>query len=329
MPAPVALLFPIRHCTTHQPGGTHPRTITDSDQSHFIQHDKCRRSCIGHADFPRRLIHGTRTFPDCPCSTNSGHDDCANHLGPRVSWAVLTPEYEMNFTLVPDNQPLVPINFFNYPDESDLNGGISPYGLYPIPTNLPIETWPKETGTQTIYQWQTNNDGRRPSCDRGRRQARDSFGRHGKRRWLTPTNWEASNGAMFNLNTNGLRPAGWTSGDAAGFPMFPALVRYDEAERGMVEHACRLVVKKSRYNNYIYPATHYAALCDQHKPESAVHMGQRLRLKAAFIIPANWTKEENAVLLGMKKYGAMVADNGSFFSLLGDAGQSLKPANCF
>jgi len=70
-------------------------------------------------------------------------------------------------------------------------------------------------------------------------------------------NWQATNGAIFNLNTNGLRKDGDTSGDAAGFPMFSALVRYDECERGMVEHACRLVVVHSR-KQHIYPATHHA-----------------------------------------------------------------------
>lgn len=74
---------------------------------------------------------------------------------------------------------------------------------------------------------------------------------------LVGTNWTASNGAKFNLNTNGLRPDGWTSGDAGGLPTFPALVRYDEFERGMVEHACRLVVVHSR-QSHIYPATHNA-----------------------------------------------------------------------
>jgi hypothetical protein len=141
------------------------------------------------------------------------------------------------------------------------------------------------------------------------------------------TNWEASNGAKFNLNTNGLRPAGWTSGDAAGFPMFPALVRNDEAERGMVEHACRIVVKRSRYNTYIYPATHYAAPSGNTSTNLPA-MGQRLRLKSAFVIPANWTKEEKAVLLGLKKYGAMVADNGNYFSI-SVTPDDRWPANCF
>jgi hypothetical protein len=81
-----------------------------------------------------------------------------------------------------------------------------------------------------------------------------------------------------------------------------------------VEHACRIVVKRSRYNTYIYPATHYAAPSGN-TSTNLPQMGQRLRLKAGFVVPTNWTKEEKAVLLGLKKYGAMVADNGSFFSI--------------
>ena len=109
--------------------------------------------------------------------------------------------------------------------------------------------------------------------------------------------------------------------------MFPALVRYDEAERGMVEHACRLVVKRSRYNNYIYPATHYAAP-STNTSVNLPSMGQRVRLKAGFAIPATWTKEEKAVLLGLKKYGAMVADNGNFFSI-SVTPDDRWPASCF
>jgi len=235
----------------------------------------------------------------------------------------LAVEYEMNFVLLPDAQPLVPIWFFNYPDQSDLNGGITPYGLYPIPTNLPIETWPSQTGAQTLYQWETNNDG----SDRHAIMVEPGAGFIWET-WettLVGTNWQASNGAMFNLNTNGLRPAGWTSGDAAGLPMFPALVRYDEAERGMVEHACRLVVAKTLANSYLYPATHYASSSTTANLPS---MGQRLRLQAAFVAPANWTLEEKSVVLGLKKYGALVADNGSVFSI-SVTPDNRWPANCF
>jgi hypothetical protein len=219
---------------------------------------------------------------------------------------------EMNFVLVPDNQTLVSNKFVTYAPDSDLNGGIYPYGLYPTPTNQPIEEWPTGTGSQTIFQWQTNNNG----------DDRHSIIVQPGKGWIYETwnalrkgtNWQAANGAIFNLNTNALRPDGLTSGDAAGFPMFPALVRYDECERGKVEHACRLVVVHSR-SEHIYPATHDAGSVDASQTNYPA-MGQRLRLKASFVIPATWTKEEKAVALGLKKYGAMVSDNSSsFFSI--------------
>lgn len=96
--------------------------------------------------------------------------------------------------------------------------------------------------------------------------------------------------------------------------MFPALVRFDECECGMVEHAMRVVVKRSRYGTYQYPATHYAAPSTNTSTNLPM-MGQRLRLKSSYVINTNWTKQEKAVLLGLKKYGAMVADNGGFFSI--------------
>jgi hypothetical protein len=220
--------------------------------------------------------------------------------------------FEMNYVLVPDGQTLVSNQFVTYPDDSDLNGGIYPFGLYPIPTNQPIEGWPLATGSQTLLQWQTNDDG----SDRHSIMVQPGNGTL----WETwnalrvGTNWQAANGAIFNLNTNGLRPAGFTSGDAAGLPMFPALVRYDEAERGMVEHALRVTVKRSRYGTNIYPATHFAAPSGN-TSTNLPGMGQRLRLKAGFVIPANWTTEEKALALALKKYGALVADNGSIFGI--------------
>ena len=212
---------------------------------------------------------------------------------------------EMNFVLVPDSQPLVPINFILYADESDP----SPY---PIPSNMPIEGWPTQT-TNTLQQWQqdVNNKG-------GDRHAivvepGSGFTWEMWQAKLTNSAWQASNGAKFDLKSNALRPAGWTSGDAAGLSMFPALPRYDECERGMVEHACRIVVAKSR-REYIYPATHYASSTPATQTNVPA-MGQRVRLKSSFVIPAAWAKEEKAILFGLKKYGALVADNGSFFSI--------------
>ncbi|MFL6540150.1 MAG: PKD domain-containing protein [Chthoniobacterales bacterium] len=223
----------------------------------------------------------------------------------------LRPFYEMNYVLVPDTQTRVPINFFNYADESDLDGGSGTIGMYPIPPNLPIETWPRGTGTMTLDQWQRTNDG----SDRHAIMVAPGGGGIWEA-WLTllnGTSWQASNGAKFNLGSNALRPAGWTSGDAAGLAMFPALVRYDECQRGMVEHALRLIVAKTR-RAYVYPATHYASSIAATSTQYPA-MGQRLRLKSSFAIPQSYTTEERAVLLALQKYGAIVADNGNFFSI--------------
>ncbi len=222
----------------------------------------------------------------------------------------LRPFYEMTFVLVPDAQPLVPITFDVYGNESDP----SPY---PIPTNMPVEQWPRETGSLSLFDWQRDiND---TGGDRHSIIVQPGTGNL----WETwqsllvitngQTNWHASNGAKFSLTNNSLRPAGWTSADAAGLSMFAGLVRYDECQRGMVEHAIRLIVRKTR-REYIYPATHYAST----NPASSYNipaMGQRLRLKSDFVIPGTWTIEEKAVLRALKKYGAIVADNGGFFSI--------------
>lgn len=221
---------------------------------------------------------------------------------------------EMNFVLVPDSQPRKPIEFFNYPDESDLDGGTDSFGLYPIPDSLPIEGWPTQTSTQTLAQVQ--EDFLDLGGDRHSIIVQPGTGFIWET-WDTSrsgTNWIASNGAKFDLNSNALRPPGWTSGDAAGLPMFPAVVRFDECERGVVEHALRIVVRRSRYGTYVYPATHYAAP-STNTSSNLPAMGQRLRLKSGFVIPANWTKQEKAVLTALKKYGAIVADNGNFFSI--------------
>ena len=233
---------------------------------------------------------------------------------------------EMNYVLVPESQPKIPISFFEYAHESDLDGGTFPNGLYPIPTNLPVETWPTGTGALSLADWQadvTDEGGDRHSIT-----VKPSSGFIWET-WMTKrigTAWEAANGAKFSLSSNAQRPAGWTSADAAGLPMFPALVRYDECQRGMVEHAMRIVVKHTRHA-YIYPATHRASDPQTTDPNVPA-MGQRLRLKADFVIPPGWTIQEKAVLLGLKKYGAFVADNGNFFSI-SITPDDRYPSGCF
>lgn len=225
---------------------------------------------------------------------------------------------EMNYVFVPSNQPLVNINFVDYPDESDPPP-------YPIPTNMPVESWP--VGMQydeTLYEWQEDVNG--IGGDRHAIIVQPSSGNIWET-WQTlrlGTNWQASNGAKFNINSNGLRPDGWTSGDAAGLSMFPALIRYDECERGTIEHALRLIVKRTR-KEYIYPAQHYAST---NTNVNLPAMGQRFRLKAGFNVPSGWTKQEKAVCAAFKKYGAIVADNGGFFSVSAVPDDRF-PSGCF
>ncbi len=192
---------------------------------------------------------------------------------------------------------------------------------------MPIESWPQGTGILTLSQWQmdiNNNGGDRHGIIVT--PGSGSFWETWQMK-LTQSVWQASNGAKFDLNSNVLRPAGWTSGDAAGLPMFPAVPRFDECERGMVEHAMRLAVAKTR-REYIYPAVHYASTI----PATSTNypaMGQRLRLKASFVIPSNWTVEEKAILLGLKKYGAIVADNSGGFFSISVSPDNRWPASCF
>ena len=118
----------------------------------------------------------------------------------------------MNYVLVPDNQARVTIPFVDYPDESDLDGGTFPNGRYPIASNMPIETWPQGTGNLTLQQWQM--DATHLGGDRHGIIVAPGAGLIWET-WqmqLTQSGWQASNGAKFDLNSNGLRPAGWTSG---------------------------------------------------------------------------------------------------------------------
>ncbi len=226
---------------------------------------------------------------------------------------------EMNYVLVPDNQARSDIDFVEFPDESDDLKPVGPgndpqhLGSWPIPDVMPVETWPALQSALSNRQWQEDING-----EGGDRHAIIVMPGQGTlwETWQalrtngTPA-WQASNGAKFTLNANTPRPERWTSGDAAGLPMFPALVRYDEVQRGMVEHAMRIVVRRSR-REYIYPASHQAGSTTR---ADIPAMGQRLRLKASFTIPASWSAAERAIALGLKKYGALVADNGGFFSI--------------
>jgi len=121
----------------------------------------------------------------------------------------------------------------------------------------------------------------------------------------TARGWQAEQASTFDLKTNKLRPDGWTSADAAGLPIFPATVRYDELKRSIIEHALRVTVRRTR-RAYVAPATHYASkLTDENLPR----MGERIRLRRDFDI-TSFSPEVQTILNGLKTYGMFVADNG-------------------
>jgi hypothetical protein len=128
----------------------------------------------------------------------------------------------------------------------------------------------------------------------------------------TSTGWKAGSGAIWNLNSNALRPAGWTSADAAGLPILPGLVRYDEVAAGVIRHALRFTAETTR-RQYIYPARHFAS--DLTSP-SQPPMGLRVRLKASVDI-SRFGPQARVLLQALKDYGMILADNGSSWYVTG------------
>jgi hypothetical protein len=203
--------------------------------------------------------------------------------------------FDMCFVLVPPDQEKVPVKITMYPKESEK-------GPFPVPANAPIEEWP-------LNRKKLEDDQRANDKNKDRHVlVVDPVNRTLYEFWQarrTQTGWQASCAAVFDLKTNKLRPEGWTSSDAAGLPIFPAVIRFDELERGMVEHAMRFTVKKSR-KAYVYPATHAAS---RDTDASLPRMGERFRLRQDYDI-SRFSPHTQAILKGLKKYGMFVADNG-------------------
>ena len=194
------------------------------------------------------------------------------------------------YVVVPRDQKKVPISF-EYADESDP-------GPYPIPRDVPIEGGRSSDGDRHVIV-----------VDKGRCKLYEVFAAYphddGRR-------WTAGSGATWDLRSNDLRPRGWTSADAAGLPILPGLVRWSDVKQGSINHALRFTVSRSR-RAYIYPARHYASqLTDPDLPA----MGQRLRLKASFDI-SGFSRQARVVLRALKRYGMIVADNGSDWFISG------------
>jgi hypothetical protein len=207
------------------------------------------------------------------------------HLHPDFG---TNPSYGIPYAVVGSHQPKVPVKFTEYGEESNS-------GPYPIPANALVEGAGVE-GDRHVLVLQEG------SCKLYElyNAQRDADG------------WEAGSGAVFDLRSNALRPNGWTSADAAGLPIFPLLVRYPEVHAGQIDHALRVTVERTQAG-FIHPATHFASSSsDPNLPP----MGLRLRLKASYSL-AGFNGESLVILRALKRYGLIVADNGSSWYITG------------
>jgi hypothetical protein len=257
-----------------------------------------------------RILAALQVFPpDNPWNQDiSGlpvHADSARMIASIGADKSLGYNLDMGFIIVPPDQKRVPVKLLEYPNESDP-------GPYPVPDNAPIENWPlhRNEDTKALPKaGQTLEDLQRHGTGDRHIIVVDPIGGQLYEFWQgrrTDAGWEASNEATFNLKTGALRPERWTSSDAAGLPIFPAVVRYDECAHGMVEHAMRFTVRRTR-RAYVLPATHWAS---SHRDSSLPRMGERFRLRKDFDV-SGFPPHAQAILKGLKTYGMFVADNGS------------------
>jgi hypothetical protein len=207
------------------------------------------------------------------------------HLHPDFGTEWENAPIGIPYNVVGSNQSLFPV-IFQYNSESDA-------GPYPIPADVLIESGSDRhiliLDTVKLVLYELYN------------------AVHGK------NGWNAGSGAIFDLTSNKLRPDYWTSADAAGLPIFPGLVRYEEVVvRGVINHALRFTVENSR-NAFVHPATHGAS---DHSDTNYPPMGMRVRLKAGFDI-SEFSPHVQVILKALKKYGMFVADNGSNWYISG------------
>jgi hypothetical protein len=202
------------------------------------------------------------------------------------------------YVVVGKSQKPVSIKITSYKDESDP-------GPFPVPKDAPIEGYRPDGksfgGDRHVLVIDQHTDRLYEMWEAFRE---------------SNNNWKCQSAAQFHLNSNDVRPTakpGWTSADAAGLPIFPGLARYDEVAAGEIPHALRFTVSHSR-EAYLAPANHWAS---SDTSTDLPPMGMRVRLKASFHIPSSFSKQTKTILTALKKYGMMVADNGSDWYISG------------
>lgn len=256
-----------------------------------------------------RIMASVQLFP----KDNPWNQDISRHPVHRDSEKILqkiglnkTIRYDVshNFIIVPPNQKKVPVDIQRYPHESS-------QGPAPIPDNMPIEGWPRywEKNAPSLHAHQSANGGDRHGyiIDPWNNMLYEFF-------YLRKTDqgWQASSATYWRLDQNQVLPDGCTSADAAGLSLMAGIIRFDELERGKVEHAIRVTFKSTR-RAYIYPASHFASRSDDPYLPA---MGQRFRLKKNIDV-SEMSKYARAIVYALQTYGAICADNGSDWFMSG------------
>jgi hypothetical protein len=243
--------------------------------------------------FPANNIWNT-DISHLPVAANSANYvvsiGLGGHLHPDFGSGLYNGEpIGIPYVVVPGNQPRVPVSF-QYAAESDP-------GPYPLPATAPIEGGAQSTGDRHVLV-----------VARGSCTLYEMFASYPQQEGR----WRAGSGAVWHLTSNALRPATWTSADAAGLPILPGLVTYDEVASGVITHALRLTVSQTQ-QAFLWPARHMAS---SRRSPNLPPMGLRLRLKASVNISA-FSRIDQVILTALKRYGMFVADNGSSWYISG------------
>lgn len=252
---------------------------------------------------PNANIQNIQIFPannpwNMPIDNSPVDPNSANLIASIGLTTKLHPDFGANwnggpfgipYVVVPSTQKRKAVTF-DYNDESDP-------GPYPIPSNAPIEGGASSTGDRHVIV-----------IDSANKKLYELFDAHPQ----NDGSWHAGSGAIFDLQTGALRPAGWTSADAAGLPILPGLARFDEVAAGEITHALRFTIAQSR-RAYVSPARHWAS---SNTNPNLPPMGMRVRLKSTFDI-SSFGPQTQVILRALKKYGMIVADNGSNWFISG------------
>jgi hypothetical protein len=260
-------------------------------------------SQTGHGGSAIPLVGGCQMFPannpwntdisQAPVDPNSANYLTHMNAGSSYIHANIgsDPHWGIPVNVAAPNTPWVPMDFTAYSKQSDA-------GPYPFPPNARMEGGRHSTGDRHVLV--VSQEG----C-----QLFETFDSN----YVGP-GWQAANGAKFDLSSNNLRPDCWTSADAAGLPIAPALIKYNEVKAGAINHAMRFTVMQTQAA-FTHPATHFAST--SHDPNDPP-MGLRVRLKANYDI-SGFTGDSLVILTALKKYGMFLADNGGDWNITGES----------